>query len=287
MLLRDFIRDAVSSLESLYSQVEARSIILMLCEELLGVKSYTHVVEPEYEIDTAAMPRLSDALHHLCAAEPLQYVLGHADFYGHRFHVTKDVLIPRPETEILVQEALALAGGGKVRILDLCTGSGCIAWSLALALPGAEVTGADISEAALGVARGQALATLGMNAPDFVLADILKDPAGFAEEASFDMIVSNPPYVMESQRAEMRPNVLEYEPGLALFVPDEDPLVFYRAVAAWAKRLLVPGGRGIVEINDLLADSLVQLFSASGFSDITPICDLSGAVRHISFLKRL
>lgn len=287
MLLRDFIRDAISSLENLYPQAEARSIVLMLCEELLGVKSYTHVVEPGYEIDVADMPRLSEALRRLCASEPVQYVLGHADFYGHRFHVTRDVLIPRPETEILVQEAVALAGDGSMRILDLCTGSGCIAWSLALALPGAEVTGVDISEAALGVARGQGLATPGMNAPGFVLADILKDPVGFGEEESFDIIVSNPPYVMESQRAQMRPNVLDYEPELALFVSDEDPLVFYRAVAAWAKRLLLPGGRGIVEINDLLADSLTRLFSACGFSDITPICDLSGAVRHISFLKRL
>ncbi len=287
MLLRDFIRDAISSLENLYPQAEARSIVLMLCEELLGVKSYTHVVEPGYEIDVADMPRLSEALRRLCASEPVQYVLGHADFYGHRFHVTRDVLIPRPETEILVQEAVALAGDGNMRILDLCTGSGCIAWSLALALPGAEVTGVDISEAALGVARGQGLATPGMNAPGFVLADILKDPVGFGEEASFDIIVSNPPYVMESQRAQMRSNVLDYEPELALFVSDEDPLVFYRAVAAWAKRLLLPGGRGIVEINDLLADSLTRLFSACGFSDITPIYDLSGAVRHISFLKRL
>lgn len=287
MLLKDFIRDGISSLESLYPQAEARSIVLMLCEELLGVKSYTHVVEPGYEIDVADMPRLSEALRRLCAAEPVQYVLGYADFYGHRFRVTKDVLIPRPETEILVQEAVALAGDGKMRILDLCTGSGCIAWSLALALPGAEVVGVDISEAALSVARGQGLAIPGMKSPGFVLADILKDPAGFGEEASFDMIVSNPPYVMESQRAQMRPNVLDYEPALALFVSDEDPLVFYRAVAAWAKRLLVPGGRGIVEINNLLADSLTRLFSACGFSDITPICDLSGAVRHISFLKCL
>ena len=167
MLLKEFIAEGVASLRDLYPEAEARSIILMLCEALLGVQRYTHLIEPQTEVPAAKERALSEALERLKAAEPVQYVTGVASFCGHEFRVTKDVLIPRPETECLVQEACAAAealermrtaagrSGEALRILDLCTGSGCIAWSLALALPGARVTGVDISEKALEVARGE------------------------------------------------------------------------------------------------------------------------------------
>lgn len=287
MLLKDFIRDGISGLVSVYPEPEARSIVLRLCEDVLGVRPYTHVLEPGYVVAAAMEPVLSDALRRLRAAEPIQYVLGHAEFCGRRFRVTPDVLIPRQETELLVEEAVAAAGTGDCRILDLCTGSGCIAWSVALARPCSHVTGVDISEAALAVACSQPFADEVANVPVFVRADVLADPSQVSGDSSFDLLLGNPPYVMESQKAQMHRNVLDHEPGLAIFVPDEDPLVFYRALSLWAKRLLVPGGRGIVEINDVCAERTSTMLADAGFADVTPIYDLSGAVRHLSFVKRL
>ena len=167
MLLADFIKKGVAALEPLYPTAEAHSIVLMLCESLIGTKSYTHIVEPRYDIDKKAEQPLAEAMLRLQAGEPIQYVIGRTDFCGHSFKVNRNVLIPRPETELLVREAIKIAGRiqrmripyGKsaepVRVLDLCTGSGNIAWSVALGVPGARVVGVDISEAALDVARSQ------------------------------------------------------------------------------------------------------------------------------------
>jgi release factor glutamine methyltransferase len=168
-----------------------------------------------------------------------------------------------------------------VQIIDLCTGSGCIAWTLAAEIPGAEVTGVDISPEALTVARGQQVAC--HRAPSFVQADILQDPPASLPEASFDLLTANPPYVMDRERAAMRPNVLEHEPALALFVPDEDPLVFYRAVARWARTLLRPGGWGYAEINALLGPETAAVFRDAGFSGVSLLQDLGGASRFVRF----
>ena len=298
MLLKEFIAEGVASLRDLYPEEEARSIILMLCEALLGVQRYTHLIEPQTEVPATKERALSEALERLKAAEPVQYVTGVASFCGHIFRVTKDVLIPRPETECLVQEACAVAetlermrtaagcAGEALRILDLCTGSGCIAWSLALALPGARVTGIDISEKALEVARGQdfgrALRRAGARAPEFIQMDIL-DPEASLPEGAFDLVLSNPPYILESQKAAMRRNVLDYEPALALFVPDGDPLLFYRAVARWSRHCLAPWGRGFVEINEDLGPQTQALFVTEGFSRVAVRKDFFGKNRLISY----
>ncbi len=298
MLLKEFIAEGVASLRDLYPEVEARSIILMLCEALLGVQRYTHLIEPQTEVPAAKERALSEALERLKAAEPVQYVTGVASFCGHEFRVTKDVLIPRPETECLVQEACAAAealermrtaagrSGEALRILDLCTGSGCIAWSLALALPGARVTGVDISEKALEVARGQdfgrVLRRAGARAPEFIQRDIL-DPEIPLPGGDFDLVLSNPPYILESQKAAMRRNVLDYEPALALFVPDGDPLLFYRAVARWSRHCLAPWGRGFAEINEDLGPQTQALFVGEGFSRAVVRKDFFGKNRLISY----
>jgi SAM-dependent methyltransferase len=156
-------------------------------------------------------------------------------------------------------------------------------WLLGLAaeIPGAEVTGVDISPEALTVARGQQVAC--HRAPSFVQADILQDPPASLPEASFDLLTANPPYVMDRERAAMRPNVLEHEPALALFVPDEDPLVFYRAVARWARTLLRPGGWGYAEINALLGPETAAVFRDAGFSGVSLLQDLGGASRFVRF----
>ena len=154
MLLASFIREGLSALDALYPAREARSLLLLLCGEVLGTSSYTHIVEPSYAIAPEKEGLLREALSRLAEGEPLQYILGKAHFAGRSFRVTPDVLIPRPETELLVQEAVKLR---PARVLDLCTGSGIIAWSVALGVPGARVVAVDISEKALEVARTQPL----------------------------------------------------------------------------------------------------------------------------------
>ncbi|MBQ6178528.1 MAG: peptide chain release factor N(5)-glutamine methyltransferase [Bacteroidales bacterium] len=296
MLLRDFLKEGISRLEPLYPTPEARDIILSLCESRLGIGRYTYATDPQYSIGQESLAVLSEDLDRLAAAEPLQYVLGFSDFHGHRFKVTPDVLIPRPETEILCDEAIKIARGhgSAPKVLDLCTGSGCIAWTMALELPGALVYGIDVSEKALAVASGQGIlqSHSGVEAtvPErsrrvvFLQADILQDPLSFPC-GQFDLILSNPPYVLDSQKKEMRPNVLEYEPPIALFVPDENPLVFYRAVARWSQALLAPAGTGIVEINNLLGERTRDLFLSSGFKDVSIIKDFSVKSRFVKFSK--
>lgn len=300
MLLADFIKKGVTALEPLYPTAEAHSIVLMLCESLIGTKSYTHIVEPRYDIDRKAEQPLAEAMLRLQAGEPIQYVIGRTDFCGHSFKVNRNVLIPRPETELLVREAIKIAGRiqrmripyGKsaepVRILDLCTGSGNIAWSVALGVPGARVVGVDISEAALDVARSQNfsadLKATGALAPTFVAADVLDTEQEF-NYGSFDLILSNPPYIMEKERALLRKNVVDYEPASALFVPDDDPLLFYRAVARWSQRFLSPEGKGLTEINEVLPKETVAVFRDYGFSEIDVVKDFFDKNRFVFYMK--
>lgn len=257
-------------------------MVLMLCSEILGTASYTHIVEPEREVPTESLPELEAALRRLGAGEPIQYVLGFAEFCGLRFKVSPAVLIPRPETELLVKEAVtaALASGPRPRVLDLCTGSGCIAWSIFKEVPQSSVVAVDISEDALALASDQ----FSGDGPIFLKADVL-DAESTLECGQFDILVSNPPYVMEKEKALMRPNVLDYEPSLALFVPDNDPLLFYRAIAVWSARCLVPGGTGIVEINEALGEETCAVFRSAGFKEVSAIEDFYGKNRFVRYKK--
>ena len=281
MLLADFIRDGAARLEKLYPSPEARGLVLMLCRELLGVTNYTHVVEPRTVVPEERLPELEADLARLCAGEPIQYVLGVAEFCDRRFAVGPGVLVPRPETELLVAEAVRTLREMELdrapRVLDLCTGSGCIAWSIALDIRDAEVIGVDVSETALDYARKQI-----PQGPSFIQADILDTEQVFSY-GPFDLIVSNPPYVLERERAQMRPNVLDWEPGLALFVPDDDPLRFYRAVARWAQRFLRPGGVGLVEINEALGPETAEVFRAAGFKNVRNLPDFYQKERFVRF----
>ena len=245
---------------------------------------------------------LLSALDELATGRPLQYVLGFTEFCGHRFKVGEGCLIPRPETEELVSRIIddlyddeapsesAVDGSpssvmpgltghldaeddGPFSILDLCTGSGCIAWSLAAEFPEAMVYGCDLSAAALRYACRQRLKVPGAK-PIFFTADVLAaPPAGLPQ---FDVIVSNPPYICDSERAAMRPNVLDFEPAEALFVPDDDPLKFYRAIARWADALLRPDGHLYLEINERFGPEVAALFPGS---QVVP--DISGRDRFV------
>ena len=287
MLLAEFIRESVPALEKLYPSPEARGLVLMLCEERLGVRSYTHIVEPLFEISEPELPGLKADMSRLAAGEPIQYVLGYTEFCGRKFKVAPSVLIPRPETGQLVDESLKLlaAMGRPAKVLDLCTGSGCIAWSVALGAPGVSVTAADISEPALALARSQFEdVPSGVNVPEFVCSDLL----GGCREISgrFDLLLSNPPYVMEKEKAAMRRNVLDYEPGIALFVPDDDPLLFYRALASVSLRLLDSSGTGVVEINEALGPETAAVFEAAGYKKTEILRDIFGKDRFVRFSSR-
>jgi release factor glutamine methyltransferase len=282
VLLADFIRDGARRLETLYPSPEARGLVLMLCTEKLGTTSYTHIVEPDTQVPADRQAELEDDLRRLAAGEPIQYVLGVAEFCGHRFAVGPGVLVPRPETELLVADAVRLLREMELdrppRVLDLCTGSGCIAWSIAREIRDAQVVGVDLSEAALAYARRQ----FPDGSPVFLQADVLDTEQDFPY-GPFDLIVSNPPYVLERERAQMRPNVLEHEPALALFVPDDDPLRFYRAVARWAQRFLRPGGAGIVEINESLGPETAAVFRAAGLKNVRTVPDFYKKIRFVHF----
>lgn len=300
MLLAEFVKAGTKALESLYPQKEARSIVLMLCEEVLGTENYTHIVEPEFKVDYKKLPELEAAMERLKKMEPVQYVLGHTEFYGRTFKVDPAVLIPRPETELLCRDAIKLGmrvfrmrspygkNAEPVRILDLCTGSGCIAWTMALSIPGSRVTAVDISDAALEVAAGQDFASELKSKetfrPEFIKADVL-DSEQEIELGPFDMVLSNPPYIMESEKKDMRRNVLEYEPESALFVPDDDPLLFYRAIARWSQRFMSPDGVGLSEVNESLARQTETVFKAAGYAHTEIVRDLSDKNRYIVYHK--
>ena len=299
MLLVDFLREGISSLEDLYPTAEARGIVLMLCEELIGTKNYTHIVEPRYKIEKKFEKPLSAAMERLKKGEPIQYVIGKSEFCGRIFRVSPDVLIPRPETELLVREAIKIASRVKrmripygksaepVRVLDLCTGSGNIAWTVALAVPGAHVVGVDNSEAALSVARSQNFSTeqkrVGALAPTFVASDVLDTEQEF-NYGEFDLILSNPPYIMEKEKPLLRKNVLDFEPASALFVSDDDPLLYYRAIRRWSERFLSAEGKGLTEINEVLGKE-TEAVLAESFPQTEIVKDFYDKNRFVFYMK--
>ena len=290
MFLKDLINKGAETVSTMYPEREAREMVFAFLEHHIGTRRHTHIVEPGYEVSEEDACKAVSAFERMASGEPLQYVTGKADFYGRDFHVTPSVLIPRPETELLCRMALDVAAERQIDILDLCTGSGCIAWTVALECPQAEVTAVDISDGALDVAANQdfteELSRTGAKAPVFCKADVLAGPEAFCRaDRKYDLILSNPPYVMDKEKALMRTNVLEHEPHLALFVSDDDPLVFYRAVAGWASALLAPDGTGIVEINEALGPETAKVFLDAGFSSAEIVKDLSERDRFVVFSR--
>ena len=282
MFLKELIDKGTETISQAFPEREAREMVLMFLQHSIGVTRHTHILEPSFEVSDDAAVEAIGAFERMAVGEPIQYIIGKAYFYDREFMVTPDVLIPRPETELLVREALNWAcrsGRKSMRIADLCTGSGCIAWSMALELPGSEVIAVDISDGALAVASGQKFESVA--APRFIKADVLASPPDGL--GCYDMILSNPPYVMESEKALMRKNVLDHEPHMALFVPDADPLVFYRAVADQAYELLAPDGFGVVEINEALGEETAEVFRSRGFLKAEVVKDLYEKDRFVRF----
>ena len=297
----------------LYEEREAKAIVRLVLEERFGLTMAEILggsLEGVRSQNTGGRAdELEQMMHRLEQGEPVQYALGEAWFCGRRFHVEPGVLIPRPETEELVEwvredplqppptrggfirsnaisDTLSSSttplpswggvGGEALRILDIGTGSGCIAVSLALSLEGADVSAWDISDAALRIARGNA-ERLGADVT-FVKQDALAAPD---DVAVWDVIVSNPPYVCEREATQMARHVLEHEPHEALFVPDGDALLFYRAIAQYAQQALKPSGALYFEINPLYADELSSMLHAMEFANIQFKSDQFGKCRMV------
>ncbi len=284
MTVRALIRRFEQAAEPLYGAREARQIALLIAAELTGTGHHVSslLADPERTI-ALSDTRIEELCRQLAAAVPVQYILGRSEFYGRSFRVDRRVLIPRPETEELVDWICREERTAR-RLLDVGTGSGAIAVTLALELPDATVSAVDLSADALAVARTNAEA-LGATVA-FRQGDALNGLAElFGDEAHFDLIVSNPPYVPEADKGTMHRNVLDYEPHLALFVPDEDPLRFYRAIARAGRQLLTEGGRLYFEIYSDAAEAMQQMLVEEGYTAVTLRRDLSDKPRMICCRK--
>lgn len=260
--VRDILALYHEELDGMYGSGEVSAFGEMLFEAFLGWDRVRLLTSREQTIDQSDLLRFHWALEDLKRHRPIQHIIGHVDFCGCRLAVSPDVLIPRPETEEMVEWIVGSGQWVVGSILDLCTGSGCIAIALKKAFPTAEVTAVDVSSKALAMARQNAE----NNGAEvhFVEGDVLDGVNGF--NGSYGLIVSNPPYVMEKEKAQMQPNVLDYDPAMALFVPDDDPLRFYKAIAAIAKEHLATDGLLVVEINEALAVETCAVFEAQGFA---------------------
>lgn len=268
-----FLREQLSKS---YEPQEANGLARIIFCDILGQSNVDYYLCKDIDLSGNEEEKVKSILQRLEKYEPIQYIEGKKYFSGREFFVRQGVLIPRPETEELVELA-AQACKPDAKILDIGTGSGCIAISLSKKLPEAEVHAWDISEVALEVAK-QNNEQLSASV-HFEQHDILTYQA--TGEEAFDLIISNPPYIAESEKAEMEPNVLAWEPSIALFVPDNDPLLFYRRIGELALRMLTPNGKLFFEINRAYGDATKQLLCNQGYKNIHIQKDLSGNDRFV------
>lgn len=279
MKLKEAIEQLRNGLAGVAEPQEVQAMIRIICEDIFNYDPVDVALRQERELPEFAQERITDLIARMRRHEPLQYIIGWARFHGHKFKVTPTVLIPRPETEQLVDLIVNENTASDLRVLDMGTGSGCIAISLARALKFASVDALDVSRDALAVARENA-AALKVKVRFFESDMLLPQPA-----ATYDIIVSNPPYICWSERESMERNVKDYEPGQALFVPDNDPLMFYKAIAPYAQQSLEKGGRLYLEINQRFGNEVKRLLEDYGFEDVRIIQDSFGKVRFAAAVK--
>lgn len=287
------------SLTPLYDAGEAQAIVRTVLDVEYGMTLTDIICGKVNELSSDEERNLEEIITRLQNGEPVQYVLGEADFAGRTFHVEPGVLIPRPETAELCQwieeEVSSLDADDPKQILDICTGSGCIAITLGLTIPNSEVTGWDISEDALRIAQGNVEMLKARNVrieyQDALMLPKAAEAAEISEAAEsslskgWNIIVSNPPYICEKEKADMEKNVLEHEPSIALFVPDEDPLKFYRAIAEYASSALKSEGALYFEINPIYEKETREMLQDLGFKDIETKEDAYGKKRMMKAMK--
>jgi release factor glutamine methyltransferase len=266
MTIQSAQQELRAQLKNIYEERETVNISDLVMEYLTGKKKTDRLLIKQEELSADQFIKLSTLTKELLAHRPLQYVLGEAWFAGMRFYVNESVLIPRPETEELVDWIADIIQNSKFKIqniLDVGTGSGCIPVALKKKLPGVSVTSVDVSKDALQVASQNAAAL----EADITLLNIdFLDEQSWTSLPVFDMIVSNPPYIKNSERSSMAKNVLDFEPAIALFVPDEDALLFYRKIAAFAKTHLLKNGSIFLEINEVLGKEVMELYQNAGYT---------------------
>jgi len=264
---KELFNELVSRVRINEDKSEIQSIIYLLLEKKLKLTKTEILANKEImSVDPSSFDSFIEQIN---SNKPIQYVLGEASFYGRSFTVNSSVLIPRPETELLIHEIVSHYKSKASKILDIATGSGCIAISLALEIGHSTVHATDVSKSAIEVARQNA------NAVGAVVIlhehNILKEKISFGQ---FDLIVSNPPYISQQEKETMKSNVLDHEPHLALFAPPEDPLAFYKSIASKSKKALLPGGSVWVEINEHFGDEVARIFNEESYHTIRVIKDL-------------
>lgn len=269
-----------NSLKDLYPPSEIKAFTRLIMERVCDIQPHQILLCKDKELSAKEKEQIHNIVHRLKKHEPIQYIFGKTDFYGFEFIVNPSVLIPRPETEELVEMIVHDYAGKQVDILDIGTGSGCIAVTLKKLLKDAEVSAIDVSPEALKVAERNAMIN---RVNIFFYERNILDPfkTGDSLEEEFDIIVSNPPYVMEKEKAEMEKNVLDYEPSLALFVPDNDPLVYYRSITLFAEQKLKKKGYLYFEVNAKLGNKVAELLRVLEFKNVELIQDLSGNDRFV------
>lgn len=264
------------SLHNIYPTRELNNLSRIICCECLGQDTLDYYLGKDMILSENQQAKLESILARLKKNEPLQYIQGEAHFFGNVFQVAPGVLIPRPETEELAQLIIDECSGAS-RILDMGTGSGCIAITLSKEMPDAEVVAWDVSDEALAIARcnNERLSTR----VEFVRQDLFSD---VLTNDVFDVIVSNPPYITEREKEEMDSNVLDWEPELALFVPNDDPLRFYRRIATLGQTLLTEQGKLFFEINRAYGDEMVVMLRQMNYRDVRVLQDMSGNNRIVT-----
>jgi len=286
MTIRQIATEIYVQLTGRYPETEIESFARILFRHYLKITPLQAYLSQCNMLPAEIEQQMLIVIDELKKYRPIQYILGETEFYGLHFLLTPDVLIPRPETEELADWMLhEYDQNAQLNILDVGTGSGCIAVALAANLPNASVWAVDISETALNIARRNALKN-NVNI-HFLLKDVLKDGMmGFAPD-SLDVVVSNPPYIIPSEKARLLPNVLEYEPHIALFTPNDHPLVFYERIAAFGTKYLKNRGRIFFEINEVFHEEVVEILRQNNYLDISLRNDINGKWRMVSAYRHM
>ena len=279
MTLSEFRSALKNTLQDFYSNRELDQLAKSLLMSRMNLNSTAYLLASESELCDEVLEQLRSDVHRLSMHEPLQYVLGNTSFYGLEIQCNPAALIPRPETEELVDWVLSEVQLPSCALIDLGTGTGCIPLAIKAKRPSWQVSAIDVSQDALALARINAL-RLALEV-HFEAADLLTDFSGLAIKDKFNVVISNPPYIPNADAMSMLPNVLNHEPHLALFVPDSDPLLFYRRIVAFSEQYLEIEGYVFVEIHEDLSEEIIQLFHQAGFANIELRKDLQGKPRMI------